>query len=207
MGTGVQGFSVYSHFDELDDPLDTQEGVLSPTTRRSRARANLGINADVAELAVLDGATAGTAVASKAMVTSASNGIGSFRDTRPTPLKNQPAPQTATDTATLTAAQITNGLLAGTPTAAAAYTLPLATALETALLALYPGLANDDSIDLAVINLATTATFAITMTTNTGWTLVGNMVVQENDNASRRASAQFRIRRTAANTYTLYRLS
>ena len=34
------------------------------------------------------------------------------------------APATATDTATLTAAQVLNGIILATPTAAAAYTLP-----------------------------------------------------------------------------------
>ena len=37
-----------------------------------------------------------------------------------------PAPATATDSATLTSAQLTNGILIGTPTTTAAYTLPLA---------------------------------------------------------------------------------
>jgi len=120
----------------------------------------------------------------------------------------QAAPQTATDTATLTAAQIRGGILVGTPTAAAAYTLPLGSSLETSLLATYGDLlVNDFSFDLTVINVATSATFDITMTTNTGWTLVGRMLVDANEATQVGASeAVFRIRRTAANTYTMYRV-
>ena len=43
------------------------------------------------------------------------------------------APVTATDTATLTAAQVLNGIILATPTAAASYTLPTVALLEAAL--------------------------------------------------------------------------
>jgi len=43
MGTGVSGFATYAHFDELNDVLDTQAGVLSPVARKVLARKNLGI--------------------------------------------------------------------------------------------------------------------------------------------------------------------
>lgn len=113
----------------------------------------------------------------------------------------QGAHATATNTATLTVAQITSGILVGTPTAAAAYTLPLAATLDAALADKV-----GHTFDLYVINAATTDLFAITMTTNTGWTLHGNMVVQENQDPSHNSSGHFRIRKTGAGAYTLYRI-
>ena len=41
------------------------------------------------------------------------------------------APTTATDSPTLTAAQLTNGIILGSPTTGTAYTLPLAADLDT----------------------------------------------------------------------------
>ena len=55
------GFDVTKHFDELDDPLVTQEGVLTPATRRARCLVNMGVDATAAELDILDGATLSTA--------------------------------------------------------------------------------------------------------------------------------------------------
>lgn len=43
MSTGVAGFSRHEHLNELRDPLDSQEGFLSPTERRRRVLENLGL--------------------------------------------------------------------------------------------------------------------------------------------------------------------
>lgn len=75
------------------------------------------------------------------------------------------APATATDSATLTAAQLTNGIIIGTPTTTAAYTLPLASDLDALLTNSKVG----TIFDFRVIN--TTTAGVITMTTNTGWTI------------------------------------
>jgi len=124
-------------------------------------------------------------------------GIGAKRLT-------MPAPATAIDTATLTAAQILNGVLVGTPTAAAAYTMPLAADLVAALPVDFQ---IGEAFEFSVIDVATTATFDITMTTNTGWTLVGSMVVDANEAAQQDSSGVFRVRRTAAATFTMYRIA
>jgi len=76
-----------------------------------------------------------------------------------------PAPAAATDSATLTVAQIINGILIGTPTTTAAYTLPLATDVDQALTNFKVG----STFDFRVIN--TTTAGVITMTTNTGWSI------------------------------------
>ena len=104
--------------------------------------------------------------------------------------------QTATNTATLTAAQITGPFLLGTPTATASYTLPLASAVETAL----GTPANETGWEFVVF---TTAAFAITLLTNTGWTLVGSMAT----GATANSFARFRVRKTGAAAYSIYRIS
>ena len=108
------------------------------------------------------------------------------------------APATATDTATLTVAQVTNGVILATPTAAAAYTLPTVANLEATLVNVKVG----STFRFAVINLASNAAFDITMTTNTGWTITGGgvMVVQE------LSSAEFLARKTGSGTWQLYRV-
>ena len=67
--------------------------------------------------------------------------------------------------ASLTAAQLTNGLILGSPgTSAAAYTLPTAAVLDA-----YLGNAhNGSSFDFSVINVDGSSSGVITMTTNTG---------------------------------------
>lgn len=106
------------------------------------------------------------------------------------------ATQTATNTATLSAAQITGQFLLGTPTATASYTLPLASAVETAL----GTPANETGWEFVVF---TTAAFAITLLTNTGWTLVGSMAT----GATANSFARFRCRKTGAAAYSIYRVS
>jgi hypothetical protein len=110
----------------------------------------------------------------------------------------QSAPATATDTATLTVAQLTNGIILATPTAAAAYTLPTVALLEATV----SSAKVNSSFDFVVINLAS-SDYDITMTTATGWTVTGGgvMVVQQ------ASSAQFRARKTGDGTWQLYRLA
>lgn len=204
----VGGFDRYNHLSELSDPLDTGEGVLSPTTRRGKVLTNLaGATMTAAQLAAGAGVTPGTPAASKAVVLDANKGAGGYRVTS-TELVTQAAPTAKTVSATLTAAEVLVGIITGNQGggAAAAYTLPLATDFETALIALFPGLQNNDSFDFSVINISTVAAEVITVTTNTGWTLVGDMTLAANA-AGDQSSGLFRARRTAANTYTLYRIA
>lgn len=112
------------------------------------------------------------------------------------------APATATDSATLTAAQLTNGIIIGTPTTTAAYTLPLAADLDNALSNAHVG----TTFDFRVIN--TTTAGVITMTTNTGWSIgsggsQGLMTVAATAGTVR----SFRARRTADGAWSLYAIS
>jgi len=111
------------------------------------------------------------------------------------------APATAADTITLTVAQITNGILIGTPTAAAAYTLPLAADVDAALTNSKVGTVFD-------FRVITTAAYVITMTTNTGWTIgtsgsQGLMTVAATAGTVR----TFRARKTGDGTWALYAIS
>lgn len=107
----------------------------------------------------------------------------------------QTAPQTATGTTTLTTIQVNGGLLVANPSATAAtYTTPTGAQLDAAL-------ANakiDSTFELRVVNLGT-ASGAITFSGGTGVTIVGNAVVAVT------SSAQLLWRRTADNTWVVYR--
>jgi len=112
-------------------------------------------------------------------------------------------PQTATATATLTAAQILGGTLVGNPsTSAATYTLPTVAALETALANL--NTKTNMTFDLTIINLGTSSG-VITVAVGTGWTLVGMATLPITTAAG--SSATFRARKTGATTWTMYRIS
>jgi len=114
------------------------------------------------------------------------------------------AQQTATATATLTAAQITGNLLVGNPsTTAATYTLPTATAIDAVITNAKIG----STFNLTVINLGT-STGLITMAVGTGITAVGNLVVAITGSAAGvGGAAQFMFRKTGDAAYTLYRIA
>jgi hypothetical protein len=104
-------------------------------------------------------------------------------------------PQTATATATLTAAQVTGGMLVANPsTSAASYTLPTVALTEAVLTNAKVG----STFELALVNLGTSSG-AVTVLVGTGWTIVGNAVVAIT------SSARFIARKTGDGSWTLYR--
>ena len=109
-----------------------------------------------------------------------------------------PAPVTATATANLTVAQLTNGIILGSPGASAAsYTLPTVAALEAALGNAKVG----SSFPVSVVNVDGSGSGVITLVTNTGWSLVGLMTV-----AAVAGTAQlFRARKSGDGAWVLYR--
>jgi len=112
-------------------------------------------------------------------------------------LDTQGAPATATTTATLTAADITNGLIVASPgTSAASYTLPTATLLESVV----NNAKVDSAFEFGIVNLGTSSG-ALTIVAGTGWTLVGSATVAIT------SSARFIARKTATGAWTLYRVS
>ena len=112
------------------------------------------------------------------------------------------APATATDSATLTVAQLTNGIIIGTPTTTAAYTLPLATDVDSSLSNAKAG----STFDFRIIN--TTTAGVITVTTNTGWSIgssgsQGLMTIAATAGTVR----GFRARKLDAGSWALYAIS
>lgn len=117
----------------------------------------------------------------------------------------QGAPTAKTTDDTLTAAEIAARIItvengaAGTTT----LTLPLGTDFET----YFSELNNNTSIEFSVINISTVAGEDCTIATNTGWTLFGSMVIEARDSDRANSSGRFVARRTATNTFRLYRIS
>jgi hypothetical protein len=113
-------------------------------------------------------------------------------------LSNQGAQSEQDTAATLTAANILTGIIESNPSGAINLQLPLATAMDTAL----PTSVAGDAFDFSIISIAG-GTNLPTLTTNTGWTLVGSMTFT----AVAGNAGRFRARKTGAGAWTLYRLS
>jgi hypothetical protein len=110
------------------------------------------------------------------------------------------APQTATSTATLTAAQVTGGMLVANPGSgsAATYTLPTAASIDAILTSAKVG----STFDLNLINIGTSSGTA-TLATATGLTDGGNAFTV----VAVTASALFRFRKTGDAAYTVYKVA
>ena len=130
------------------------------------------------------------------------NGAGGYQvgsgNNNETILSYSAAPQTATDTATLTAAQIVGGILVATPTANATLTLPTAALIDAAI----PNARVGSTFDLALINAAA-ATYTAALALSTGVTNGGNAVVSLAD----ATSALFRFRKTGDAAYVVYKIA
>ena len=93
-----------------------------------------------------------------------------------------------------TAANVLTGIITATPTSARDIQLPTGANLDLAT-----EWAIGDSFDFTVITLAA---FALTLTVNTNVTIVGSAATA----ATSGASARFRCRKTAADTFVVYRI-
>jgi len=110
-----------------------------------------------------------------------------------------PAPQSATSTATLTAAQVTGEWLVANPsTSAATYTLPTAAALDAVLTNAKVG----TTFDLFIVNIGTSSG-AVTLALGTGITDGGNALVA----VAVTSSAMFRFRKTGDAAYVVYKIA
>lgn len=132
------------------------------------------------------------------------NGAGGYQlgdgNTNEVNLQIQAAPAAETASVLLTAAEITNGIILGSPgTSAASYQLPTCANLDLLVSSAKP----DSSFDFSVINVDGSSSGVITLTTNTGWTLVGLMTIV----ATAGTAQMFRARKTGDGTWTLYRLA
>ena len=119
-------------------------------------------------------------------------------------IRSVPAPVAiAAGNATLTAAQLTNGIILGSPgSSAAAYTLPTVADLE----ALLGNTKVGSSFDFSVVNVDGSSSGVITITTATGWSIgtsgsQGLMTIA----ATAGTVQSYRARKTGASAWSLYR--
>jgi len=109
----------------------------------------------------------------------------------------QGAPVALDATGNLTAAAMLGGLVTSTTAAAVTATPPTGAVLDAA-----STLAVNESFDFSVVNTGASNAFTISVGGGVaGCTLVGNMVVALS------SSGRFRARKTAASTYTIYRIA
>ena len=111
-------------------------------------------------------------------------------------LSVQGAPTAVAAAATMTTAELSNGLFVFNGTAGS-LTLPTVALVEADISAASKVNA---SFDFIIIN-ADATTDDVTLAVGTGWTIVGNAVVTE------ATSAQFRARKTGDGTWTAYRIA
>ena len=109
-------------------------------------------------------------------------------------------PTTAADTATITPAQVLGGLITGTPTAAATYTLPTAALLDAALRS-FGTTFRGQSFEFTIKNTSAGAN-TITVAGGTGGTDVGTMTIAQN------SAKRFKVVLTAVDSpaYSVYSL-
>jgi len=119
----------------------------------------------------------------------------------------QGAPTAKTIANTLTIAELLTRIVTAVPTATgatAAYTLPTGALIDAGVT-----MEVDDSFDWTIINSALAAADTITITAATGHTIVGGPIVQSlhaTTGGIMGYSAQFRTRKTAADTFVSYRV-
>ena len=112
-------------------------------------------------------------------------------------LSVQGAPTTVAAAATMTAAELSNGLFVFNG-AAGNLTLPTVALVEADITAASKVNA---SLDFIIINIDAAGSDSVTLAAGTGWTLVGVAAVAVN------TSAQFRARKTGDGTWTAYRIA
>ncbi len=124
------------------------------------------------------------------------------------PITQQGAPTAMTTAATITVAGLTSRIITGTHTAGAtqAYTTPTGAVLDAGV-----DMAAGEAFDFVLINLSAAAVDTITLTAGaSGITIVGNPIVQSAHSSTGGVygnSAIFRVRKTAADTFTIYRIA
>ena len=124
------------------------------------------------------------------------------------PIAQQGAPTAMTTAATITVAGLTSRIITGTHTAGAtqAYTTPTGAVLDAGV-----DMAAGEAFDFVLINLSAAAVDTITLTAGaSGITIVGNPIVQSAHSSTGGVygnSAIFRVRKTAADTFIIYRIA
>ena len=135
---------------------------------------------------------------------------GAFVALRGSPvLFRQAAPTAMTTSATVASSAIISGLITANQGAAGAatYTLPTGAVFDAAVKAVLGTLmAANDAMDFTIVNISTNSAEDVTVAGATGMTAVGNMTVASNAAVTDQAWGTFRVRKTAAETFSFYRI-
>ena len=178
------------------------------TSAQVRGGAALSTNGSGGNVIIIGGAATGSGDNSSITMTPGTGGSGPAGGviSRGALLVMQVTPTAKTVAVTLTAAELLTGIITAAQGggAAANYQLPTASSFQAAL---PNNIADDDAFDFFLVNISTNAAEDITITTNTNWTLVGNMTVASNAAATDKSSGMFRAFRTSSGNYTLIRLA
>lgn len=147
-------------------------------------------------------ASGGTvAIAAGAKNGSGLNGVIYLRS----PVSRKVTVPAMTDTATIATADILQGTIKCTPTAAATYTMPTGAVMAAILPADFT---TGDSLDFSLVNVATNDTYDITVASAaSGTTMYGCLVVEANSATTKISSGIFRLVCSGASTYDIYRVS
>jgi hypothetical protein len=162
---------------------------------------------DTATLSALDtdvptSKAVGTAISTHAALRTGVHGMGaSYQIIQ----QGNPTAET-TGAVTVTIAKMLTGIVSGNPSAARAYTLDTGANCDGGMT-----ISTNEAFDWVLINLATTATYIITLTAAAGHTIVGNPLIAAQSGTTGglwgTSSAMFRTRKTAANTFITYRIA
>lgn len=122
----------------------------------------------------------------------------------------QGAPTAMTTTATISSAAILGRLITASQggSAAATYTMPTGAVFAAAADAVL-GTGNwptNYAIEFTIVNISTDASEDVTVAGATGMTAVGNTTIASNAAVGDQAWGTFRVRRTAAATFSFYRV-
>ena len=186
-------------------PIAVQSGGASTgDTGTATIQSGSTSTGDTGEVQVISGsATTGASGNIRFTPGTASSTKGAILN-RGTVVKQFAAPTALTTTAAITATQLRVGYATANEGAAGAaeYTFPSGTAIDSE----FNSLANDDCFDFTIINISTVAAEDITVLAGAGITLVGSVAVQSNDAATSKSTGTWRFRKTAANTFSAYRI-
>lgn len=205
-GVKVKRFDGTTVIDENNDlnagEINLAEGSILVGNSSGQATA---LDAKTSGQIPVGNGTTVTSVAVSGDATLSAAGVLSTTKVAGAPKRTQATPTAKTTDSTMTAAEILAGIVTVNQGAGAtsAQQLPTVADLETAL----TGEATNDAFDFSVINISTVDAEDASVTTNTGWTLVGSMDIPAYSAAgSLNSSALFRARKTGASAWTLYRI-
>ena len=120
----------------------------------------------------------------------------------------QGTPPAMTTAATISVESMLSGIITGTHAVGAtqAYTLPLGADMDDGLTSY---MVNDASFDITIINLSPADADTITLTANTGFTIVGQPIVDANEweVAWYPNYGTFRCRKVDTDTFVAYRIA